>query len=185
MEDYYQVHIHPQARIAPNATIIGNVSIEKDATVLFNATLRSEHGGRIIVGEGSNIQENCCVHLQSGQTCTVGRGVTVGHGAILHGCTIGDNTLVGMGSIVMDGAVVGKNCLVAAGALVTGNTVVPDNTLVMGAPARPRRTLTPEEIARNQSDAEEYLQVGDDLIKNGIIYSGENLPTNIMTIAIG
>lgn len=184
MEDYYQLDIHPEARIAPNATIIGDVRLEKDVTVLFNATLRSEHDARIVIGEGSNIQENCCVHLNYGCTCTVGKGVTVGHGAILHGCTIDDNTLVGMGSIVMDNAHVGKNCIIGAGALVTGGTHIPDNSLVVGSPARVRRMLTDEEVQRNRADAAEYLVTGKELVENGIIYTGATLPTTIMTIAV-
>ena len=184
MEDYYQLKIDPEARIAPNATVVGDVTIAKDATVLFGATLRSERGGRVVVGERSNIQELCCLHVEYGCECIVGNGVTVGHGAILHGCTIGDNTLVGMGAIVMNDAVVGKNCLIGAGALVTGGTHIPDGTLVVGSPARPKRALTEEEIEANRESAEGYVGDGINLAENGIVYTGANLPSDCMTIAV-
>ena len=184
MEDYYQLKIHPEARIAPNATVVGDVAIGKDATVLFNATLRSERGGRIVVGERTNIQEHCCLHMEYGRTCIVGKGVTVGHGAILHGCTIGDNTLVGMGAIVMNDAVVGKNCLIGAGSLVTNGARIPDGTLVVGSPAKPRRKLTDQEIEANRASAEGYVGDGINLAANGIIYTGADLPADCMTIAV-
>lgn len=182
--DYHQLKIHPEARIAPNATVIGNVTVEKDAVILFNATLRGDYGSQIVVGEGSSVQENCCVHLGAANNCIIGRGVTVGHGAIIHGCTIDDNTLVGMGSIIMDGAHIGKNCIVGAGALVTGGTQIPDGMLVLGSPAKARRPLTDEEIAQNRVDAEGYVAIGKDLVANNIIYSGANLPADISTIAV-
>ena len=124
------------------------------------------------------------MHLGAENECIIGRGVTVGHGAIIHGCTIGDNTLVGMGSIVMDGAVIGKNCIIGAGALVTGGTQIPDGMLVLGSPAKAKRALSDDEIAQNRVDAEGYVAIGKDLVTNGIIYSGANLPADIMTIAV-
>ncbi|RDB65112.1 gamma carbonic anhydrase family protein [Eggerthella sinensis] len=182
--DYRQVVIHPQAHIAPNATIVGNVRIEREATILFNATLRGDYASRIVIGARSSVQENCCVHLGASNDCIVGEGVTVGHGAIIHGCTIGDNTLVGMGSIIMDGAVIGKNCIVGAGALVTGGTQIPDGMLVLGAPAKARRPLTDEEIAQNRVDADGYVAIGKDLVENGIAFDGAHLPNDIATIAV-
>lgn len=182
--DYHQVKIHPEARIAPNATIIGSVVVGKDSVILFNATLRGDYGSSIIVGTGSSIQENCCVHLGASGDCVIGNGVTVGHGAIVHGCTIGDNTLVGMGSIIMDGAIIGKNCIVGAGALVTGGTHIPDGMLVLGSPAQARRALTDDEIAQNRVDAEGYVAIGKDLVENDIIFTGATLPTDIPTIAL-
>lgn len=182
--DYRQLEIHPEARIAPNATLIGNVSVDKDAVILFNATLRGDYGSKIVIGEGTSVQENCCVHLGAASDCVIGSGVTVGHGAIVHGCTIGDNTLVGMGSIIMDGANVGSNCIVGAGSLVTSGTQIPDGMLVMGSPAKVRRPLTDDKIAQNRVDAEGYVAIGKDLVENGIIYEGANLPRDIMTIAV-
>ena len=184
MEDYYRLSIDPEARIAPNATLVGDIALERDVTILFNATLRAEKGGRIVVGEGTNIQEQCCLHIEYGRTLTVGRGTTVGHGAILHGCTIGDNTLVGMGAIVMNDAVVGDNCLIGAGALVPNGMSIPNGTLVVGMPAKLRRMLTDQEIAANRRSAEGYVDDGINLAENGIIFSGANLPATSMTIAI-
>lgn len=184
MEDYYRLKVDPEARIAPNATLAGDISLGPDVTVLFNATLRAEKGGRIVVGAGTNIQEHCCLHIEYGCTLSVGRGTTVGHGAILHGCTIGDNTLVGMGAIVMNDAVVGDNCLIGAGALVPNGMRIPDGTLVMGMPAKQRRMLTDEEIAANRRSAAGYIDDGINLAENGIVFTGANLPADIMTIAM-
>ncbi len=184
MENYYRVQIEPETRIAPNATVVGDVRLGKDVTVLFNATLRSEHGSRIVVGDRTNIQENCCVHLNFGCTCTVGEGTIVGHGAILHGCTVGDNTLIGMGAIIMDDAVIGNNCMVAAGALIPRGMEVPDGMLAVGSPAKIRRPLTADEIEHIRVDAADYVMTGKELAENGIIYTGSNLPTDLMTIAI-
>ena len=156
--DYRQLKIDPEAHIAPNATILGNVELGRDVTVFAGATLRGDYGACIKVGDGTNIQEGVCVHLGATSPTTIGRGCTVGHGAIVHGCTIGDNVLVGMGSIVMDHAVIGDNCIIGAGALVTGGTQIPAGSLVIGSPAKVKRALTDEEIAANRVDAEEYVE---------------------------
>ncbi|MEG0504874.1 MAG: gamma carbonic anhydrase family protein [Raoultibacter sp.] len=182
--NYYQLAIDPEACIAGNATIIGSVSIAKDCTILFNATLRGDYDSHIEIGEGSNVQENCCVHLGADHPCTIGKGVTIGHGAVVHGCTIGDGTLVGMRATVMDDAVIGKNCLVAAGALVTGGTIIEDGMLVVGSPAKAKRPLSAEEIEGNRVAAEGYVAIGKDLVENGIIHAGDKIPADIMTIAI-
>ncbi|MEB1813488.1 gamma carbonic anhydrase family protein [Adlercreutzia mucosicola] len=182
--DYRQVKIHPEARIAPNATIIGHVEIDRTATVLFNVTMRGDYDSCIRIGEGSNVQENSCLHLDYHQDCTVGRGCTIGHGAIVHGCTLGDNVLVGMGATVMNGAVVGSNSLIAAGALVTEGAQIPEGSLVVGVPGRVRRALTAEEIASNREAAEGYAAVGHDLAEQGILYYGADLPSDIRTIAL-
>ena len=136
--------IHESAFVAENATVRGSVTIGPEAGIYFGAVLRAETAP-ITVGEGANIQDNCVVPAEP---AVIGRDCTVGHAAILHGCTIGDNTLVGMGAIVLNGAVVGRDCIIAAGALVTQGAVIPDGSMVMGAPARVRRPLTPEEIAQ-------------------------------------
>lgn len=182
--NYRQVVLHPESRIAPNATLVGCVEIAKDATILFGATLRGDYGSRIYIGEGSNLQENACVHLDYHRDCIVGRGVTIGHGAIIHGCTIEDNALIGMGAVVMNGAVIGKNSLVAAGSVVTEGTVVPEGSLAMGAPAKVRRALTLEEIEFNRNAALGYAEVGANLVADGILYAGADLPRDIRTIAL-
>ena len=181
---YRRVRVHPQARVAPNATVVGDVELGKDALVLFGATLRGDCGSRIVVGEGSNVQEAACLHVAAGFDCLVGRGVTIGHGAVVHGCSIGDNTLVGMGAIVMNGAQVGHDCLIAAGALVTEGAVVPDGSLVVGVPAKVRRPLSPEEAAANRVSAEEYVEAGRQLAADGIVYEGAGIPKGLMTIAL-
>ena len=139
--------IHESAFVAENATVRGSVTIGPEAGIYFGAVLRAETAP-ITVGEGANIQDNCVVHADPGFPAVIGRDCTVGHAAILHGCTIGENTLVGMGAIVLNGAAVGRDCIIAAGALVTQGAVIPDGSMVMGAPARVRRPLTPEEIAQ-------------------------------------
>ena len=120
--------IDETAFVAEGARIIGDVSLKKDSSVWFNAVLRGDEE-QIIIGEGSNIQDNCVVHCGPNCPTIVGKGVTVGHLALLHGCRIGDNTLIGMGSIVMNGAVIGNNCIIGAGSLITFGTVIPDNSM--------------------------------------------------------
>lgn len=149
--------IHASAFIAPNAVVTGNVHIGAQCSVFFGAVIRSEQD-EIVVGDESNIQDNCVLHIERGQPLHVGRGCTVGHSAILHSCTVGDNTLVGMGAIVLNGAVVGSNCIIGAGALVPQNAVIPDGSLVVGMPARVRRSVTPQEIAANRASAAMYME---------------------------
>ena len=144
--DYCPARIHPTARIAESAVVVGDVEVGERCTVLWNAVLRGDCSGRIVVGKNTNIQENACVHVNQGGQTVIGSNVTVGHGAIVHGCTIGDGSLVGMGAVVIDGARVGKHCLVGAGALVTGTADIPDGMLVIGSPARAVRPLTPDEL---------------------------------------
>lgn len=114
----------------------------------------------------------------------MGRGVTIGHGAVVHGCTLGDNVLVGMGAVVMNGAVIGANSLVAAGALVTEGMQVPEGSLVVGVPAKVRRALTEEEIVGNREAAEGYAAIGRDLAEQGILYWGADVPADARTIAL-
>ncbi len=140
--------------LAENAVITGDVQLHADVNIWYGAVLRGDHG-QILVGEGTNIQDLCILHEQT----TIGRGCTIGHGAIVHGCTIGDGTTVGMGSILLTGAVIGKNCMVGAGALVTGKTVAPDGSLLLGSPAKVVRPLTPEELRSMQHNAEDYVSL--------------------------
>jgi carbonic anhydrase/acetyltransferase-like protein (isoleucine patch superfamily) len=126
--------------VAPDAVLIGRVRIEEDASVWFTAVLRGDNEW-IAVGAGSNVQDGCVLHTDPGFPLTIGAGCTVGHRAVLHGCTIGDNSLVGMGAVVLNGARIGRNSIVGAGALVTEGKEFPDNSLVVGAPAKTVRTL--------------------------------------------
>lgn len=156
--------IEDTAFLAPSATVLGDVTVEKDCSIFFGAVIRTE-SAPITVGAGSNIQDNCVLHADPGFPVTVGRGCTVGHAAILHGCTVGENTLVGMGAIVLNGAVVGKDCLIGAGALVPQGAVIPDGSLVIGSPAKVRRALTAEEIEMNRKSAVYYVAEGKDYQK--------------------
>ena len=132
--------IDAAAWIAPGCHLIGRVRVEADASVWFGTTIRGDNEP-ITVGQGSNVQENCVLHTDIGFPLTIGRDCTIGHKAMLHGCTIGDNSLVGMGATVLNGAVIGKNCLIGAGALITEGKTIPDGSLVMGAPGKVVRTL--------------------------------------------
>ena len=148
--------IHEPVFVAPTATVGGNVSIGGGSSVFFGAVIRSELD-EIVIGRGTNIQDNCVLHIERGMPLHVGDGCTVGHSAILHSCTVGDNTLVGMGAIVLNGAVVGKNAVVAAGALVLENTVVPDGMVAMGVPAKVREAASPALVEANRKNAEGYV----------------------------
>ena len=147
--------VHPDAFVAFNATVRGDVRIEEGASIFYGAVLRGDRAP-ITIGPGSNIQENCVVHVEYDLPVVLGRDVTVGHGAILHGCTVGDNTLIGMGAILLNGCVIGAGSLVAAGTLVTQNTVIPSGSLVMGAPAKAIRPLRPDEAAKLTESAQTY-----------------------------
>ncbi|AKI00577.1 isoleucine patch superfamily enzyme, carbonic anhydrase/acetyltransferase [Hoeflea sp. IMCC20628] len=142
--------------VAESAQVIGHVILGEGAGIWFGAVLRGDNEP-ISVGEGSNIQENCVLHTDMGFPLTIGKGCTIGHTAILHGCTIGDNSLVGMGATVLNGATIGKNCLIGAGALITEGKVIPDNSLVVGSPARVIRTLDADAEARLRLSASHYV----------------------------
>ena len=148
--------IHPSVFVAPGAFVLGDVTLKAGSSVFFGAVLRSEYTS-VIVGENSNVQDNCVFHADPGLPLTVGKGVTVGHGAILHSCTVGDNTLIGMGAIILNGAVIGRDCIVAAGALIPQNAMIPDGSLVIGSPGKVRRSLTAEEIEHNRHSAAQYV----------------------------
>ena len=139
--------IDATAWVAPDANIIGNVILSAQASVWFGATLRGDNEA-IVLGAGSNIQENCVLHTDMGFPLTIGADCTIGHKVMLHGCTIGDGSLIGMGATILNGAQIGKGCLIGAGALITENKVIPDGSLVMGAPGKVIRAL--DEKARQQ-----------------------------------
>ncbi len=143
-----------KAYIAPGAVVAGDVRLEKDVSIWYNAVLRGDSGG-ITVGEGTNIQDNCVVHEKT----AIGAYCTVGHGAIVHGCTVGDRTMIGMGAVILTGAVIGNDCLVGAGALVTGKLQAPDGSLILGNPARVVKTVTPEQKEEILRDAQNYIRL--------------------------
>jgi carbonic anhydrase/acetyltransferase-like protein (isoleucine patch superfamily) len=143
--------------IAASADIIGRVRLERNASVWFNAVLRGDNE-LILVGEGSNVQDGCVLHTDMGSPLTIGRNCTIGHKAMLHGCTIGENTLVGMGAVVLNNAVIGRNCLIGACTLIPERKVIPDNSLVMGSPGRVVRELDAEAIMRLGAAAASYVR---------------------------
>lgn len=148
--------IDPTAFVAPGATLVGAVSLAAGASVFYGAVLRADVDS-ITVGEGTNLQDNVSVHCDAGKPARLGRGVSVGHGAVVHGCTIEDDVLVGMGATILNGAVVGRESLVAAGTVVLEGTVIPPRSLVAGVPGRVRRDLTDDEVAKVRANAEVYL----------------------------
>jgi carbonic anhydrase/acetyltransferase-like protein (isoleucine patch superfamily) len=152
--------IHESVFVADTATIVGKVTLEEGASVWFGAALRGDNEP-ITVGVGSNVQEGAVLHTDPGRPLTIGRNVTVGHQAMLHGCTIGDGSLVGIQAVILNGAVIGRNCLVGAGSVVTENKTFPDRTLILGAPARVARELTDEEVAGLEKSAASYVERRD------------------------
>lgn len=143
------------AFVAPGARVIGAVTLAAEASVWYNAVLRGDSAS-ITVGPGSNLQDNVSVHVDSTSPVVIGENVSVGHDAVVHGCTIGDASLIGMGSVVLSGAVIGEGSLVAAGAVVLEGTVIPPGSLVAGVPAKVRRELTEEERAGIRRNADAY-----------------------------
>ena len=142
--------------VAPNATVIGHVRLLPEASVWFNCVLRGDNEP-IEVGAGSNVQDGCVLHTDPGFPLTIGANVTVGHKVMLHGCTIGDNSLVGIGSTILNGATIGRHCLVGAHSLVTEGKSFPDGSLILGSPARVLRELSDEEIAGMTESARHYV----------------------------
>ena len=142
--------------IAPNATVVGDVVLEKDVNIWYGAVLRGDNG-RITVGEGSNIQDNAVVHNET----NIGRFCTIGHGAIVHGCTIGDECLIGMGAIVLNGAELADGCIVGAGAVVTGKMKAPENSLLLGSPAKIVKTVTEEQRRHTLENALHYIELAE------------------------
>jgi carbonic anhydrase/acetyltransferase-like protein (isoleucine patch superfamily) len=151
--------------LAEGACLVGEVSIGDDSSVFYNAVIRADLA-EVKIGKRTNIQDNVCIHVSTGVGVNIGDEVTVGHGAVLHGCTIEDNVLIGMGAILMDGAHIKKNCIIGAGALVTHGKEFPEGSLVMGAPAHVVRTLTTDELKNVKIGVEHYLDAKDELLKD-------------------
>ncbi|QLF70362.1 gamma carbonic anhydrase family protein [Peteryoungia desertarenae] len=143
--------------VAPNAHVIGSVTIGSDVGIWFGAVLRGDNDP-IVIGDSTNIQEGVTVHTDIGFPVTIGAGCTIGHHAIIHGCQIGDNSLIGMGATVLNGVKIGNNCLVGANALLTEGKAFPDNSLIVGSPARVVRTLDENAIARLRLSAGSYVE---------------------------
>ena len=159
--------VHPSVFVAPGAIVVGKVELHENSSVWFNVSLRGDND-LIVLGEGSNIQEGSVLHTDTGHPLTIGKRVTVGHQAMLHGCTIGDESLIGMQAILLNGSQVGRHCIIGAGALLTGNTVIPEGSMVLGSPAQVVRPLKPEEIEMIRQAAAGYVDRAK-LIKTELI----------------
>jgi carbonic anhydrase/acetyltransferase-like protein (isoleucine patch superfamily) len=143
--------------IAPNATVIGSVMLENNASIWFGCVVRGDND-TITLGENSQLQDGCVVHVDPGFPVALGRNVSVGHMAMLHGCTIGDGSLIGIKSVILNGARIGKNCLIGANSLISEGKEIPDGALVIGSPGKVVRQLSGEEIAKINSFADHYVQ---------------------------
>ena len=143
--------------IAPDANVIGDVQMGEDSSIWFNATLRGDNEP-IIIGDGSNIQDGSVIHTDPGHECRIGKFVTVGHMVMLHGCNVGDGSLIGIGSVILNGAKIGKNCIIGSKALITEGAVIPDGSMVMGMPAKIKRELTKEEQEMIPLSAKHYIE---------------------------
>lgn len=160
--------IDPQSWIAPNATVIGDVHLAKDASLWWNVTVRADND-TIRIGERSNIQDGCVLHADAGIPLTVGREVTVGHLAMLHGCTIGDGSLIGIGAVLLNRSIIGRQSIVGANSLIPEGKSYPDRSLIIGSPGKVVRQLSEDEVARLAGAAAGYVE-------NWQRYRGELLP---------
>lgn len=177
----FQTFLHKKPTIGKNvfiakgAIVFGDVTLGDHSSIWYNAVLRGDIN-RIVVGHHTNIQDNSVVHLADDYPCIVGNHVTVGHSAIVHACTIGDEVLVGMGATILDGAVIGEQCLIGANALVTVESEIPPGSLVLGSPAKVVRKLTTDERAKLKTWAEKYVRYAGYCLEHGINVSSP-LPT--------
>lgn len=142
--------------IAPNTTIVGDVELGENVSIWYGTVLRGD-SGKISIGANSNVQDNCVIH----EATTIGSGCSVGHGAILHGCTVGNDCVIGMGAIILNGAVIGNRCLVGAGSVVTGKMNAPDGSLILGNPATVVKPLSGEQIEYIYQDAKQYVELAE------------------------
>jgi carbonic anhydrase/acetyltransferase-like protein (isoleucine patch superfamily) len=157
--------IDPSAYVADTANVIGKARIGAGASIWFEVTIRGDNEW-IEVGKNSNVQEGCVLHTDMGSPLTIGENVTVGHQAMLHGCTVGDGSLIGIQAVILNGAKIGKNCLVGAGALVTEGKEFPDNSLIIGSPAKAVRVLSEEAVAGMHANTANYVERGAMFKKN-------------------
>ncbi|TXI25811.1 MAG: gamma carbonic anhydrase family protein [Roseateles sp.] len=157
--DDFMPCVAPSAWVADSAEVIGRVTLCEDVSIWFNAVLRGD-SDTLTVGAGSNIQDGSVLHADTGFPLQIGERVTVGHQVMLHGCVIGDESLIGIGAVVLNGARIGRNCIVGAGALVTEGKSFPDGSLIVGSPAKVVRELTPEQIAGLKASAAHYVNNG-------------------------
>ena len=151
------VQTHPDSWAAPNATLVGKVRLEEGASVWFNAVLRGDNE-LILIGKNSNVQDGTVMHTDMGFPLTLGTGVTIGHNAMLHGCTVGDYSLIGINAVILNGAKIGKHCIIGANSLIGEGKVIPDGSLVVGSPGKVVRDLTDEQKKLLEASAAHYVQ---------------------------
>ncbi|MEL0003231.1 MAG: gamma carbonic anhydrase family protein [Rhodospirillales bacterium] len=149
------VNAHPESWIAENAVVIGDVTLEKNSSVWYGAVVRGDND-KITIGEGTNVQDGSVLHADPGYPLTLGKNVTIGHMVMLHGCTVGEGSLIGIGAVILNGAKIGKGCLIGAKSLIAENKEIPDYSLVMGVPGKVVRTFTPEEAQMMLKNAVSY-----------------------------
>lgn len=157
--DDVRVQFNGDCFVADNATVVGNVSVGNNASIWFNVVIRGD-SDLITIGDDTNIQDASVLHTDTGIPMTIGKGVTVGHKAMLHGCTVGDYTLIGINAVVLNGAKIGKHCLIGANTLVPENMEIPDGSLVVGSPAKIKRTLGDEQRKMLEASAQHYVENG-------------------------
>ena len=151
-----RVDAHPESWIAPTAVVIGKVRLDAGASVWFNAVLRGDNE-LIHIGENTNVQDGTVMHTDMGWPLTLGKGITVGHNAMLHGCTVGDHSLIGIGAVILNGAKIGKHCIIGANSLIAEGKVIPDGSLVLGSPGKVVRELTEQQKSMLEANAEHYV----------------------------
>ena len=168
--DDHSPQLAPTAWVADSAQVVGRVQLGADSSVWFGSVIRGDNEP-IVIGQATNIQDGSVLHSDHGMPLTLGDRVTVGHGVMLHGCTVGDESLIGIGAVVLNGAVIGRHCLVGAGALVTEGKVFPDGSLIVGSPARVVRSLTPEQVEGLRRSAAHYVDNAQ-RFRNGLVRLG-------------
>lgn len=161
-----EVKIDESAFVTKNATVLGDVTIGKDVSIWFSAVLRGDINS-IVIEDGSNVQDNATVHVDKEYGVKIGKNVSVGHNAIIHGCTIEDDVLIGMGAIILNGAHIGKNTIIGAGALVTEGKTIPEGSLVVGSPAKVIREISPEQLEGLKENARNYVHEGKEFKESG------------------
>lgn len=159
-----QANIHKETFIAESADVLGDVTLEEGSSIWYGAVARGDINS-IKIGKFTNVQDNVSLHNESESSLIIGNYTSIGHNAVVHGCTVGDNCLIGMGAIILNRAVIGDNCLIGAGSVVTEDMIIPANSLVMGIPAKVRRTLSEEEIAGIKDNALRYKQLWQEKYK--------------------
>jgi len=153
------IYLGEPSFIAPTAVMIGNIEVHQNASVWFNVVIRADND-RVVIGEESNVQDGSVLHIDPGFPLTIGKGVTIGHKAMLHGCSIGDYSLIGINAVVLNGAKIGKHCLIGANALIPENMVIPDGSMVIGSPGRIKRELTEQQKKMLEMSAKHYVLNG-------------------------